>query len=325
MKYNLSLLSFLTVMIFTIAGCGSLDYKKTKSGLLYKIISSGNSKNPIAKENNYLKFNVVTKLNDSVIYSSYGKMPGYSKVVAAKEADYSPVEIFGMLKKGDSAITVSMIDTFLKRGMANQLPPGAKKGDRMVITFKVLDVFTNDSAIQKDYNSEMVKDKPRQQKEMQEQMAIQKKQIKEMRAKQEEDWRKSGEIDKELKNMESYLASKKITAQKTGSGTFVVIKQQGTGASVKDEDTVTVKYTGRILATDSVFQSDSYTFPLGEAAVIQGWDEGIKLFKVGGKGTIYIPGFLAYGANARPPFRAFEALIFDVELTNARLASPGTK
>ena len=325
MKYNLSLLSFLTVMIFTIAGCGSLDYKKTKSGLLYKIISSGNSKNPIAKENNYLKFNVVTKLNDSVIYSSYGKMPGYSKVGPAKEADYSPVEIFGMLKKGDSAITVSMIDTFLKRGMANQLPPGAKKGDRMVITFKVLDVFTNDSAIQKDYNSEMVKDKPRQQKEMQEQMAIQKKQIKEMRAKQEEDWRKSGEIDKELKNMESYLASKKITAQQTGSGTFVVIKQQGTGASVKDEDTVTVKYTGRILATDSVFQSDSYTFPLGEAAVIQGWDEGIKLFKVGGKGTIYIPGFLAYGANARPPFRAFEALIFDVELTNARLASPGTK
>src|SRR6476646_283458 len=321
MKYNLSLLSFLTVMIFTIAGCGSLDYNKTKSGLLYKIISSGNSKNPVAKENNYLKFNVVTKLNDSVIYSSYGKLPGYSKVVSVKEAEYSPVEIFGMLKKGDSAITVSMIDTFLKRGMSNQLPPGAKKGDRMVITFKVLDVFTSDSAIQKDYNTEMVKDKPRQQKEMQEQMALQKKQIKEMRAKEEEELRKSGEIDKEIKNMESYLASKKITAQQTGSGTFVAIKQQGTGASVSNGDTVTVKYTGRILATDSVFQSDSYTFPLGEAAVIQGWDEGIKLFKVGGKGTIYIPGFLAYGANARPPFRAFEALIFDVELTKARPAT----
>ena len=325
MKYNFSLLTFLTVMILTIVGCGNLDYKKTKSGLLYKIISSGNSKNPVAKENNYLKFNVVTKLNDSVIYSSYGKMPGYSKVIAAKDADYSPVEIFGMLKKGDSAITVSMIDTFLKRGMSNQLPPGAKKGDRMVITFKVLDVFAGDSAIQKDYNAEMVKDKPRQQKEMQEQMALQKKQMKEMRAKQVEDLRKSGEIDKELKNMESYLASKKITAQQTGSGTFVVIKQQGTGASVNDGDTVAVKYTGRILATDSVFQSNSYTFPLGEGAVIAGWDEGLKLFKVGGKGTLYIPGFLAYGANARPPFRAFEALIFDVELTNARPASPVAK
>jgi FKBP-type peptidyl-prolyl cis-trans isomerase FkpA len=325
MKYNLSLLTFLTAMIFTIAGCSNLDYKKTKSGLLYKIISSGNSQNPVAKENNYLKFNVVTKINDSVIYSSYGKMPGYSKVVSAKEADYSPVEIFGMLKKGDSVITVSMIDTFLKRGMATQLPPGAKKGDRMIITFKVLDVFTNDSAIQKDYNAEMVKDKPRQQKEMQEQMTLQKKQIKEMRVKQEEELRKSGEIDKELKNMESYLASKKITAQQTGTGTFVVIKEQGTGASVNDGDTVAVKFTGRILATDSVFESSSYTFPLGEAAVIQGWDEGIKLFKVGGKGTLYIPGFLAYGANARPPFRAFEALIFDVEVTNARPALPAAK
>src|SRR4030095_13780661 len=71
--------------------------------------------------------------------------------------------------------TVSMIDTFLKRGMANQLPPGAKKGDRMIVTFKVLDVFTNDSAIQKDYNAEMAKDKPRQEKEVQEQMALQKK------------------------------------------------------------------------------------------------------------------------------------------------------
>jgi len=325
MKYNLFLLSFLTVLSFTIAGCGNLDYKKTKSGLLYKIISSGNSKNPLAKENNYLKFNVVTKLNDSVIYSSYGKTPGYSKVTAAKEADYSPVEIFGMLKKGDSAITVAMIDTFMKRGMANQLPPGAKKGDRMIITFKILDVFTNDSAIQKDYNAEMLKDKPRQQKEMQEQMALRKKQIKEMRSQQAEEWRKSGEIDKELKDMKSYLASKKITAQQTGSGTFVVIQQQGTGASVTDGDTVAVKYTGRILATDSVFESSTYTFPLGEAAVIQGWDEGVKLFKVGGKGTIYIPGFLAYGANARPPFKAFEALIFDVELTNARPGAPGAK
>jgi len=327
MKNNLSLLTFLAVMILTTAGCNSLDYKKTKSGLLYKIISTGNSKGSVAKENNYLKFNVVTKLNDSVIYSSYGKMPEYSKVGGAKGAppNYSPIEIFGMLKKGDSAITVAMIDTFLKRGMANQLPPGAKKGDRMIVTFKVLEVFTNDSAIQKDYNAEMARDRPRQEKEMQEQMAVQRKQMKEMRAKQEEEYRQSGEIDKELKNMESYLASKKITAQKTGKGTFVVIKQQGNGASVRDEDTVTVKYTGRILATDSVFQSSSYTFPLGQGAVIAGWDEGIKLFKVGGKGTLYIPGFLAYGASARPPFKAFEALIFDVELLNSKPASTGTK
>jgi FKBP-type peptidyl-prolyl cis-trans isomerase len=318
MKYNNYLLSVLAVVIFVATGCGNLDYKKTKSGLMYKIISSGNGNNPVAKPNSYLKFNVVTKLNDSVLYSSYGKMPGYAKV-SPDASDYSPNEIFGMLRKGDSAVTVSLIDTFIKRGMgAAQLPPNAKKGDRLIYTFKVLEVFPNDSLTQKDYNAEMVKDQPRQQKEMKEQMAKQEQMIKEQMAKQFDELKKSGEVDKELKAMQDYLSSKKITAQKTGDGTYVLIRQQGTGMSLKDGDTVKVKYTGKILATDSVFESNVYSFPLGEHRVIQGWDEGIKMFNQGGKGTIYIPGFLAYGANARPPFRPFEALVFDVEILDAK-------
>ena len=36
MNYKLSRLTFLVVMMFTIAGCGGLDYKKTKSGLYIK-------------------------------------------------------------------------------------------------------------------------------------------------------------------------------------------------------------------------------------------------------------------------------------------------
>jgi FKBP-type peptidyl-prolyl cis-trans isomerase len=308
-----------------VTGCGNLDYKKTKSGLLYKIISSGNSKGPVAKDKNVIKLNLVAKLNDSVLFSSYGNMPGFLEVSSVNRPSYSYYEILDLLRKGDSVITVAMVDTFIKRGTMNQLPPTAKKGDRLIITLRVLDVFANDSAARKDYNAEMAKDQPRQQKEMQERMALQRKQIKEMRAQQEEEARRSGEVDKEIKNMKSYLAAKKITAQQTGKGTFVAIKEQGTGISVNDGDTVAVKYTGRVLATDSVFQSSTYSFPLGEGAVIAGWDEGLKLFKVGGKGTIYIPGFLAYGANARPPFKPFEALIFDVELLDARPVSAGTK
>jgi FKBP-type peptidyl-prolyl cis-trans isomerase FkpA len=317
MKYNTYLLSILAAVII-VAGCNSIDYKKTKSGLLYKIISSGNRKDSIAKENDYLKFNVVSKLNDSVLYSTYDKMPGYAKVPPPAQADYSPVEIFGMLRKGDSAITVSLIDTFLKRGLANQLPPSAKKGDRLITTFKVLQVFNSEDRVRADYETEMKKDMPRQQKEMQEQMAKERKLKMEQMDKEEEELKKSGEIDKELKDMESYLATKKISAQKTGKGTFVVIREPGSGPSINQGDTVTVKYTGRILATDSVFQSNSYTFPLGVGEVVQGWDEGLKLFKKGGKGTLYIPGFLAYGKDARPPFRPFEALIFDVEITDVK-------
>jgi FKBP-type peptidyl-prolyl cis-trans isomerase len=317
MKHNIYLLLALPAVLI-IAGCSSLDYKKTKSGLLYKIISSGKTKDSVAKESQYLKFNFKTKLNDSVLQASYGKMPGYAAVPPAGQGNYSPDEIFGMLRKGDSAVTVMLIDTFLKRGMAAQLPPSAKKGDRIVTSFKVLEVFRTRELVNADYEAEMKKDLPRQQKEMQEQMAKEKQLRKEQAAKDEEELRKSGEIDKEIKAMEAYLASKKISAQKTGKGTFVLVKQPGDGIIIKDGDTVSVNYTGRILATDSVFQSNSYTFPLGAGEVIQGWDEGIKLFKKGGKGTLFIPGFLAYGKNERPPFRPFEALIFDIEVTDVK-------
>jgi FKBP-type peptidyl-prolyl cis-trans isomerase FkpA len=219
MKYYIYLLSALSAVV-TIAGCNSLDYKRTKSGLLYKIVSSGNSKDSVAKENQYLKFNFVTKLNDSVLQSSYGKMPGYSAVPPAGQANYSPDEIFGMLRKGDSAVTVMLIDTLLKRGLANQLPPSAKKGDRILTTFKVIEVFKTRELVSTDYDGEMKKDMPRQQKEMQDQMANEKKMRKEQMKKEEEELRKSGEIDRELKAMEDYLASKKISAQKTGKGTF---------------------------------------------------------------------------------------------------------
>ena len=40
---------------------------------------------------------------------------------------------------------------------------------------------------------------------------------------------KSGEAAKGVKEMEEFLKAKNITAQKTGKGTFVLIKEQGTG------------------------------------------------------------------------------------------------
>jgi FKBP-type peptidyl-prolyl cis-trans isomerase len=220
---------------------------------------------------------------------------------------------------------VLLIDSLIAKGVLQTPPPFMKRGGRILVTFKVLDLFTSDSVARKDLNAEMIKDQPRRQKEMKAQLAIQEQQMKEQRQQDEEEYRKSGEIDRELKSMKDYLASKKITADQTGKGTFVVIKQQGTGAALNDGDTVTVKYTGKRLATDSVFQSSTYTFPLGKGRVIEGWDEGLKLFKTGGKGTLYIPGFLAYGKNASRPFKPFDPLIFDIEVVSAKPAVPANE
>jgi hypothetical protein len=63
------------VLAIVMLSC-SADYKKTKSGLVYKIFSGG-SKDSAAKFNNVVKFNVLYKINDSVLYDSHGKLPQF--------------------------------------------------------------------------------------------------------------------------------------------------------------------------------------------------------------------------------------------------------
>ena len=148
--------------------------------------------------------------------------------------------------------------------------------------------------------------------------------MREQKQKDELEMEKSGEAARGVQEMEAYLKNKNIAAQKAGKGTFVTIQQQGTGPQADSGKYVTVKYAGRVLATDSVFQSNSVTFQLGQGKVISGWDEGLKAFKEGGKGTLYIPGFRAYGKYPPQgsPFKPFEALIFDVEMLKVSDTKP---
>jgi FKBP-type peptidyl-prolyl cis-trans isomerase FkpA len=305
----------LLLTIGVITGCNKVNYRKTKSGLVYKLFPADN-KNALITNGQVAKFEVITKLNDSVMYSSYGKLPAFARVMATDKPPYNLLSVLPMMKKGDSAIIVQMIDSLIKMGA--QLPGSAKKGDKITTTVRITEVFANDSTAMIDYNKEMEKDRPRQMKEQEEEMAKMEKEKKEKQLKDDVELEKSGEMANELKTMDTYLSSKKINAQKTGKGTYVLIQQQGTGPLATVGKYVNVKYTGRYLSNDSVFQSNTYEFPLGKAVVMRGWDEGIPLFSKGGKGVIFIPGFLAYGANPPQgsPFKPFEALKFDVELLN---------
>lgn len=319
-KVYYSLMTIATLAIA--ASCNSVNYQKTKSGLLYKIFPS-NSKDSLAKQGDWLKVQYVNKVNDSVLGTSYGKMPGYAQVIPVENAAYDITEIFPLVKKGDSAMVVMLVDTLLKKNPAG-LPPFMKKGDRLTLTLKVLEVFRNDSIYQADAMIEQEKDRPRQMKEQEEQMAKMKKDMLEQKAKEELEMEKSGDAAKGVQEMEAFLKSKNISAQKTGKGTFVTIKQQGTGPQAETGKYVTVKYDGKFLVSDSTFQANVYTFPLGQGEVIAGWDEGLLLFKEGGKGTLYVPGFRAYGKNPREgsPFGPFEPLKFDVELLKVSDSMP---
>jgi len=105
----------------------------------------------------------------------------------------------------------------------------------------------------------------------------------------------------------------------TPSGLQYVEEVEGTGASPRQGQNVTVHYTGTLQDgtkfESSVDRGQPLTFKIGTGSVIRGWDEGVLTMKVGGKRRLIIPGNLAYGAAGNPPMIPPNApLIFEIEL-----------
>lgn len=124
---------------------------------------------------------------------------------------------------------------------------------------------------------------------------------------------------------ESEAKMEKLAAgfEKTDSGLRYQFIQKGEGKQAEAGKTVSVHYEGS-LENGKVFDS-SYPrkkpieFKLGIGQVIEGWDEGIALLKVGDKARFVIPSDLGYGSRgaggAIPPNAT---LIFDVELMDVK-------
>ncbi len=120
-------------------------------------------------------------------------------------------------------------------------------------------------------------------------------------------------------------AMEKLAAgfEKTESGLRYQFIQRGGGKKAESGKTVSVHYEGS-LENGKVFDS-SYPrkkpieFRLGQGQVIEGWDEGIALLKVGDKARFVIPSDLGYGPRGAggviPPNAT---LIFDVELMDVK-------
>jgi peptidylprolyl isomerase len=109
----------------------------------------------------------------------------------------------------------------------------------------------------------------------------------------------------------------------TASGLKYIDMVDGTGATPKKGQTLTVHYTGTLengkKFDSSVDRGQPYEFRVGEGAVIKGWDEGLASMKVGGKRKLIIPPALGYGQRGSPPnIPPNSILLFDVELLSVR-------
>jgi FKBP-type peptidyl-prolyl cis-trans isomerase FkpA len=126
------------------------------------------------------------------------------------------------------------------------------------------------------------------------------------------------QLEKDVQIIEAYLTSRGLTASATASGLHYIIDEPGEGEHPTLASRVTVHYRGYL--TNNILFDESkgapITFPL--AGVIKGWQEGIPLFKKGGKGMLLLPSKLGYGASPPPGSKipAHAVLIFEVELVD---------
>ena len=267
------------------------SYEVAESGLKYHFYVQTGTEKPQLED--IVSLEMLYRAGDEILFDS--RQAGMPMFLQMMEPEY-PGDIYEalfMMAKGDSAsFAMDAEQFFLVTAGMMEVPDFVEAGDEIIFEIAMMDIMDEAGFEQE------------QQRMMEEQM-----QESMQRAEQEEGL------------MLAYLEQEGITAEPTGSGLYYVEVEAGEGSKPEPGDMVAVHYEGRLLDgtvfDSSIERGQPIEFPLGQGRVIPGWDEGISMMQVGGKATLVIPSYLAYGERGAgrdiPPF---STLVFEVELVD---------
>lgn len=300
----------LATIVYILAACNSTDFQKTKAGAPYKIISDG--KGQKIDSGNIAKYQLTEKIKDSVLYTTYGQAPMYN-MIAPAPLSYDPRSIVGDLlmqaRKGDSIYFVMAMDSFIKQDPTIVKKTPFKKGDQLIFTIRVLDVFKTPQEANADMEKENLASYDKMEKEGLEAF--------------NKDAKAQEQKKKDEKEIENYLTANHIQTQRTPWGDYIQILSPGDGTKPKPGQFVMVRYTGSDLA-GKVF--DSNTAPgrallpaqIGGGGSIRGFEDALKQLSKGAKVKIFIPSVIGYGSTGNPPagIQPNENLVFEIEVVD---------
>ena len=292
MKMKNWFLPFVAV-ISILASCSTGgDFKMTKSGLGYKIISGG--KKDSLKVGNFFRYRIMEKYEDSVLTPAEEIPEQFWRLDSAKN-EFQLYEIFPMMAIGDSAVIRFPVDTFIKRN-GSAPAPWMKPGKNYYAYVKLLKKFDQETEARAEFDAEM--------KRMQELMPVLRK----------------NEFDR--------IAKEKFDgALKTKGGTLVKITQPGNGPACDSGKILNMKYEGRFIngvvfdgnmKVDSMNPRPPFEFQLGVFPLINGWAEGLRMLKQGTKASFLVPYDQGYGPTGDRTIPPFSNLVFDVEVVSVK-------
>ena len=312
--YLLGLAGLLVVLVFSIRTYRHGFFKKTATGLEYRVVRKG--KGPSPQEGEMLLLNISYKTpQGTVLFSTEDQeLPltiRYSKDLVPEDGGFA--EAISMLQKGDSLIFRLSAAKIFGENLAYIAKQYELKQDtKIFLHLQLQDIMTEEAY--KKWETEQIAILQRRRQEEAEQ-----------------------QLQEDAKAIANYLADHQITADTTSSGLRYVIDTSGQGVKPKQGDKVKVNYTGRLL-DGKIFDTSledvakqhgihdpkrtyqPLEFQLGAGQIIQGWDEGIRLLHKGSKARLFIPSTLAYGSQGVgdgmiPPnaILVFEVALVDIQ------------
>lgn len=302
-------------------GCNKGDkegFYKTEDGLLYKIFEKtedGEYKNvgevaaddtTGARIGEVMTFHWQIKNGeDSVFADTRTQGPGMPIVLPLMEPTMKGglENALAMMSAGDSGVFKLNADSLFTNSFQQPLPPFIKPGSMITFFIKV-DKVQSRSEAEADYMKMMEEQMQKAQAQAAEQTKV--------------------DDEKIL----AYIKENNLgNVQKTESGVYYKVTQEGKGPKAKAGDEVSVHYKLSSLDGREIESSrnnpnaggEPFTFTLGQGQVIRGWDEGLAGLKEGSKAILLVPSPLAYGNQDRgPDMPANSILRFDVELMDVK-------
>jgi FKBP-type peptidyl-prolyl cis-trans isomerase FkpA len=283
------IVALLCAAVSGFTSCSSNSGFKKMSGIEYKIVKDKPGKK--AAIGDIIEFNFKVSA-DTPLFDS--RTQGGGKPVARKvqalESRGNWESVFTKLSAGDSAVVRVSVDTIMAVAPTQKLPPTFKPHHFITFEISVVSVKSVD-----EYRKELEAQKAEQ-----------------------------AQIDDGI--LQKVFAQNNLHPQKTPSGLYYTIDQDGTGDVIGTGKTVSVYYTGRTLqgkefdsnVDTSFHHTDPLTFKTGDGQMIPGMSEGVALLKKGSKATLFIPSTLAYGPQPGPDNQPNAILIFNVSVADVK-------
>lgn len=104
--------------------------------------------------------------------------------------------------------------------------------------------------------------------------------------------------------------------KKSDIGFWYKVEQLGNGAKVTDS--VACKFTAKLVSLQGkVLRVDEKHIVVGKKQVEVGLEEGLKLLNKGGRATIIVPWYLAYGMKGNNPLiPPYTSIIYEITVAN---------